>query len=276
MRAALARAIIRTKPFLHPRLFSLVMRFAWLMLREQDGLFPAWYGAIQMRLDLRERADQEIFMHTYDPPLLSLVDSVCRPGDFVIDVGANAGVVSATAANAVGPTGLVAAFEPNASLTRRLEEMAKGCPSKNLRIFGCALGDRNADLPFYISSSHPYSSLDAHALPDYPIKCIANVAVHTLDWYFPDLAQGRHFRLLKIDAQGYENRIIRGAIKVFDDLPPDFVLLEAYLPGLDETVALLTLRGYQLFRLGSGAQLKICIKESIGSGENLVFSRICA
>lgn len=252
------------------------MRVAWIVLRKSDGLIPAWYGAIQLRLDLREGADQEIFMHTYDPPLIRFIESICRIGDLVVDVGANAGVVSVTAANVVGATGLVASFEPNAELSTRLDIMSKNNPLKNIRVFPCALGDREDSLPLYVSSSHPYSSLDVEALPNYPLKTIADVPVRKLDSYLPALAEGRHFRLLKIDAQGYENRIVRGAIEVLNNTPPDFVLIEAYLSGLDDTIALLTSSGYHLYRFGGDTLLENCVRETIRAGDNLVFSRVSA
>ncbi len=47
--------------------------------------------------------------------------SVLRPGDAVIDVGANLGWYTVTLAQAVGPNGHVFAFEPRSDIFAQLE-----------------------------------------------------------------------------------------------------------------------------------------------------------
>ena len=133
MRALIIRVLLSTKPYFHPRVFTFLIRVFWPLLSERDGYLPVRYRGLEIRVDLREAAEQEIFLHRYDPPLCALVEKICRPGDNVVDVGANVGVISATAANAVGPEGQVVAIEPNPKLARRLRGLGNRNPLENIQ-----------------------------------------------------------------------------------------------------------------------------------------------
>ena len=59
---------------------------------------------------------------TYEPPVQQALADCLKPGDVVLDVGANVGFIAVIAAKLVGPAGRVVAFEPvpeNARLVRR-------------------------------------------------------------------------------------------------------------------------------------------------------------
>lgn len=52
----------------------------------------------------------------WEPATRAFLDSILRPGDCFVDVGANNGIHSLRAARSVGPQGLVVAFEPQKRL----------------------------------------------------------------------------------------------------------------------------------------------------------------
>src|SRR5690349_3735089 len=97
-----ARRVLTWERALHPRLFRLLLRLTWPWLRDADGYLAQAYGPIEMRFDLRDSAERQGYLGTYDPPQLALVRRFCEPGFTVVDVGANVGIIAATAAACVG------------------------------------------------------------------------------------------------------------------------------------------------------------------------------
>src|SRR5262245_49548095 len=68
-----------------------------------------------MRLDLSKWADRSAFFlgRWYDLNTQLLMSALLRPGDTVVDVGANRGMFALAASRLVGETGRVVCFEPN-------------------------------------------------------------------------------------------------------------------------------------------------------------------
>jgi len=253
LRLKLVRAVLATERAFHPRFFRLLFHITWPILRNADGMLPAYYGLLELRLDLRECAEREVFLYAYHhlPTMLipSFIQTVLRAGDVVVDVGANVGQISAIAANCVQASGRVFAVEPNPRLAARLRELANRNPLANLKVLETALGEKDDTLPFYISSSHPYSTLDPKCLPCYPVEGVVSVKVSTLDTLMSQHAGDCRVRLLKIDAQGYENRILKGAADTLALHPPEIILLETVSNGIRDTLADLGEAGYDLFTL---------------------------
>ena len=67
-------------------------------------------------------AREACFMGYYEPQETVLVLSLLRPGMCFVDVGANWGYYTLLAADLVGPTGRVVAFEPHPTLVSLLEQ----------------------------------------------------------------------------------------------------------------------------------------------------------
>ncbi len=182
---------------------------------------------------------------------LSFVMRFLRPGMTVVDIGANAGVYSLAMARAVGPGGRVFAFEPG-SATRRLLETGRTLNgADNLEILGDAVsdGERTGHL------QHGHSS-ELHALGEATESAEA-VTITSLD------AAASHHRwpsidLLKIDAEGEEERILTGARRLLAESNP-LVILETRvgetsnprLRGLIESM------GYRSFRVLPGMPLLV-------------------
>lgn len=173
-----------------------------------------------------------------------------QPGMTAIDVGANAGVYSLPMARAVGPRGLVFAYEPAAE-TRQLLEMSGALnAAANLRIASQALSDDNRTGHL----RHGHSS-ELHALDDDAAGEGEAVAVTSLDrqstahdWQAVDF--------VKIDTEGQEERVFAGGRRFFAEHSP-LVMFEVRAGDkvndrLRKTVEDL---GYRCFRLLPGLPL---------------------
>jgi FkbM family methyltransferase len=83
---------------------------------------------------------------------ISLLSEIVRPGDAVIDIGANQGLYSYYLSQLVGPAGKVYAFEPIPYNLRILARIAHGRSNIIVRPVGC--GEQNETTEFFIPISH--------------------------------------------------------------------------------------------------------------------------
>jgi FkbM family methyltransferase len=142
-----------------------------------------------------------------DPPLVTALTEVLEPGDVFFDVGAHIGYYSLMALQNLGPTGSVYAFEPNHQTYGVLLANALHNRPANFYTCNCAVGDRTGTLQFNINADDEgMSSLLFRG------KQSTEVSVHvtTLD-LAASLAQIKKICMLKIDVEGYEENVIRGA-----------------------------------------------------------------
>jgi FkbM family methyltransferase len=144
----------------------------------------------------------------------------------VLDVGANAGQFAVASAKLfLGAR--VHSFEPVPGCA---EELRKNVSSlANVSVASIALGDDEGTLQFYVNShSHSSSALPlakAHraAFPEAKEERVIEVEVSTLDQVFEGVSLERP-ALLKLDVQGYEERVLRGGEKTLRNV--DYVVME--------------------------------------------------
>jgi FkbM family methyltransferase len=193
-----------------------------------------------------------------------------RPGDVVVDVGANFGLTALAAFSAVGPSGQVHACEPHP------------------RIFGFLVG--NIELNRAEGVVRPYNlALGDHAgtvfLTDRRADDQNTVSLDTTDVCVPMsrlddvVAALPHIALLKIDVEGYEKFVLLGATNTLTRV--ECVYFESYDThfarhgyGLDEVVDLLSAHGLEVRRLGAGGSTTpVTAGETSSKPENLVAVR---
>jgi FkbM family methyltransferase len=148
--------------------------------------------------------------------------------DLVLDVGANAGQY-ASALREAGYEGRIASFEPLTEPYRVLAAASAqdaGWDSRQL-----ALGARSGIARVNVSEDTRNSSVlgvgERHlrAVPDSRRLGSESVGIERLDALWPRIADGAQRPYLKIDTQGYELEVLRGARAVLGAL----VLVEAEL-----------------------------------------------
>ena len=131
----------------------------------------------------------------------------------VIDVGAHTGEFAMMIAKMM-PGVMVLSFEPQQAEFAELEANLRGLP--NARAFKFALGERNETLALHRSAFSQSSSLrtmtELHkeAFPESAGESREQVEVRRLDDVLSDVAVAPKI-LLKIDAQGYEDKVLAGA-----------------------------------------------------------------
>lgn len=145
----------------------------------------------------------------------------------VVDVGANVGQFAVASAK-LFPGARVHSFEPVPECTEELRQNVSGLA--NVTVYPLALGGGEGELQFYVNShSHSSSALplaEAHrdAFPQAREERAIEVEVSTLDRVFDGVGMERPV-LVKLDVQGYQARVLRGAEETLQRV--DYVVLEA-------------------------------------------------
>jgi FkbM family methyltransferase len=150
--------------------------------------------------------------------------ALVREGDWVVDVGANVGIVTGQLSRAVGSSGRVTALEPVPANVARLQALKERNTLTQLDIQVLAAGARTGTetLKLPPEGNSGWASFSASWLDSGTLE----VVVRPLDELIPELAAGttRRVALMKIDVEGYEFEVLEGAAAVLAEHRPALVL----------------------------------------------------
>lgn len=137
--------------------------------------------------------------------LLDRFEEAMYPGAHVLDVGGYLGLMAAIASDRVGPDGRVVAVEPNPSVRELLvENLALNDLQSNVEVLGVALGAARGAATLYVDKADGSAS----SLAPYDALPRTEVSI--------DVVPGRDLlgtlspRIVKIDVEGFEPRVLRG------------------------------------------------------------------
>ena len=142
---------------------------------------------------------------TYEPHVTQLFRKLLRPGMTVLDIGANIGWYTLTAASKIGPEGHVLAFEPEPSSFSLLSKSIKLNLFKNALPVAEAVSDTIEPQTLHLSRTN----LGAHSMVSRVGGESVTVPSTTLDKVLSRY-EIQHVDLLKIDVEGAEPRAIMG------------------------------------------------------------------
>ena len=165
-----------------------------------------------------------LFDGLYQADVLYWIKSLCKKGDTVFDVSAFHGLMSIVASRAVGPRGRVVAFEPNPRSIDHLNRHLALNRCKNVTVEPLGVMEVEQELEFYPqpgdsswNSSFVREFVDPnHAVEPMRIKCT------TLDAYVAKT--GLVPRLIKIDTEGTEFLVLRGATELIRRHQPKLLM----------------------------------------------------
>lgn len=160
----------------------------------------------------------------YELMLETVYSSILKNGDTAIDVGAHAGRHSIPLAHAIGSKGTLLCFEPLPQQYEQLknffeEKALRKVPLPNVEVFNLALSDTNGYANFVMAPDYPefsgFEVRDYH-IPDVKTENI-KVEMRTLDSFLENFES---LSFIKIDAEGAELRILKGAEKTLTTFKP--------------------------------------------------------
>lgn len=148
----------------------------------------------------------------------SAVRAWLRPGDAVIDAGANLGLYTFAAAERVGPGGEVLAVDADQEILRKLETAIALLAAGQIQPLHAALSDHTGTLTFYLRKDRR-TTADQSLVPDpsWADACTAvEVPAYTLRDLIDRLARPQALACVKIDIEGAE-ALALGTV------PPEFL-----------------------------------------------------
>src|SRR5688572_3855388 len=165
----------------------------------------------------------------YNTDEQSVIRRFVSAGMTAVDVGVNLGLYLTQMSRLVGPTGHVWGFEPNPALTPNL---IRACVEmKNATLVPVALNERPGPVKFFVPDDHMMGSMwdwtKAEAPPQVmtvPSLRLDDVGLDSVDF-------------MKVDAEGAELEIFRGAKSILDRTDAPAVLYEALSAFGRETFA---------------------------------------
>jgi FkbM family methyltransferase len=207
-------------------------------------------------LDLREGIDFSIWlMGAFEVSTVRAYEKLIKPGQTVLDVGANVGAHSIHFARAVGPAGKVYAFEPTDYAFAKLQANIAANPdlARRIECHQVMLVDKaeDKDIPPLYSSWPLDSAAGAHTLHGGRLMSATNATSTTLDAFLAKKHIDR-VDLIKIDIDGNECTMLRGALNSLARLRPILLMevsphqLEESGSNVEELVAILQTAGYGL------------------------------
>jgi len=188
---------------------------------------------------------------------LDRIEPLIGKKDVIFDVGANMGVVSNWFAQRCAH---VHAFEPHPDNLNTITSQMKMRNKNNITLHTFALGKEDAEMQLHVKDFHGHHSLGD--VDNSPTVGRINVKVRTMDEVFDEFKLERiHF--LKIDVEGFESDVLRGANKLLLAKKIDYILFELHDTLLQsiqrtsqEVFQVLFESGYQIIDLNGTLMLE--------------------
>lgn len=200
-------------------------------------------------VDVRDHVHRPMFfLGEYETPTTRLLRRIAFPSWTVIDIGANVGYFSVVTADLGGPGSIVTAFEPNPRLHTMLLRTA-GMNMAAITAERAACGDQSGHLPLHLSPEGRNSGLSTLRPDLFTDASTVMVPVVTLDSYCA--ARGLRPALIKIDVEGYEFEVLRGAEAMISDGTPRWIICEISPARFDPSALFdwMEARGYTVHRI---------------------------
>jgi FkbM family methyltransferase len=192
-----------------------------------------------------------------------------RKGWIILDIGAYVGLYSIWASRKVGEAGFVVAFEPNPVAFKWLINNIELNKASNIKALPFALGDKLEKKTLYVAEKNVgVSSLIKNHVLHNPsgkdtIFSSHVVQVLTLDYLLEKSPRiiGKPLQLVdlaKIDVEGYEMNILRGAKKVLEESLIRRFIIEVHKDQVntEDIVNYLSTYGYKVDNIVSFGNVK--------------------
>lgn len=173
---------------------------------------------LQMSVGLVDHIERQLWLHkVWDEPVKMVLESLLKPGDVYLDLGANIGYFTLMASRLVGADGLVVAAEPSIRALRKLTFHLWQNQCLNVLLLSGAVGDQWAmsQLSLAVDTNIGGSAVRFNESAGQSFESI---------WILPIDAflqsSERKPNLIKLDLEGFELRALRGAKRTIEQARP--------------------------------------------------------
>lgn len=139
---------------------------------------------------------------------IELIEPLCRPGDCVLDIGANVGDWTLPMALRVGPLGKVIAFEPVPYLAETIVKTARVNRHSWVEVQQLALSSMDGTTEFSVERANSGGSRLGHMDGDFSQITVRTARLDSILASRPDIER---IDFVKIDVEGFEEAVLQGA-----------------------------------------------------------------
>jgi FkbM family methyltransferase len=191
-----------------------------------------------------------------DLPTQLATQALLRPGDTMIDVGANEGMVSLLASKLVGPAGKIISFEPNPTPRKNLETAIDRNSISNITLYPIGLANSNDSLTLTAPKYNPGEG--SFGIPAYDPKLVDTLEcqVRRGDEVLGSVTP----QLMKMDIEGFEPFALDGLRETIARAKPTIIMevIAGHLFNANTSPSALRQRmdnlGYRSYRIGIAKQ----------------------
>ncbi len=227
---------------------------------------------IDYALDLGDIVDWHIY-YGFSDEVKDKLFSFIKPGDTVLDIGANMGETGLNFAKRVGAEGRVIGFEPDKDNFRRLTENVHLNQFENFHLVNKGLGDVPGGFLIKMNETEPGNAGSKRIIGTSKSDSAEDMKVEIirLDDFIGE-AQIDKIDFIKMDVEGYEMNVLLGGKKVISKFKPkmflelhDHKLIEQGYSG-NQLLELLNDMGYKdITNAETGAKVSL---GSVSNGEH--------
>jgi FkbM family methyltransferase len=267
------------KIFKHPLMTPIKAAGAMILSRTNATALATLHTGQKLRVDLGSTVGRSIYLRgVYEHEVENCIRRCLNIGDTFIDVGSNVGYFSIIASQLVGEAGFVYAFEPHKKVFNLLKESVKVNSANNVEIAEIALWDEKTELSFEDKLNSAFSYITPHR----DDSASSKIQAMTFDDYISTKKLSSSVKLIKIDVEGAEFKVISGMKETIDRVHPDFIIelqnwsLSRFSSEIKDIVNFFTTRSYSTYNLShvllkSEEEAMKTLEES--AVKNLLFKR---
>jgi FkbM family methyltransferase len=204
--------------------------------------------------------DSSIYYNgTYEAGTLSVITNSLRKGDVFIDAGANIGLMSLAAAQKVGQSGEIHAFEPVPDVFAQLQQNVVINKAKNIQLHNFALGS-DVERRIIYEQERINKGGASFVKPTADSSAKHTVSVDTLDRVCHAM-KTKTIRMIKADVEGWELELLQGGKRVLSVSDAPILCIEYCVSYLshrgqhhDVYNFIRNINEYQFFKLKNGKE----------------------
>lgn len=156
------------------------------------------------------------------------LETMCRPGDWVLDIGANVGDWTLCMADLVGSSGRVLAFEPVPHLADTVRKTSRINRQDWVEVHQLALSSSDGMTEFSVEKGNSGGSRLGRMEGDFSQIPVQTQRLDALIASRPDI---QRIDFIKIDVEGFELEVLKGARQTLTRFRPPLILESGFESG---------------------------------------------
>jgi len=170
------------------------------LVKTEAGVFSLPSGDLSLLMD-----------GTYEPLTLAEAQKIIKPGDTVLDIGANTGWHTVNFSRMVGESGRIYAYEPEPEMFQYLLKNISQNDCQNVSPIEAAVSDHNGVAELFIGQTRGGLICMSATGTNSPVNESTTIKTLKLDDCFP---LGTKISLAKIDVEGWEPQVLKGMERI--------------------------------------------------------------